>query len=83
MPTPGQARQSAKERVRKLKRALRKVDTKLEIMERRLDKILERDSLVQLPTFDSWLNNWDQFILEVKEMERVIVNVMIIFRLLS
>jgi hypothetical protein len=68
--------------VRKLKRALRKVDTKLEIMERRLDKILERDSLVQRPTFDSWLNNWDQFIVEVKEMERVITNVMIIFRLL-
>lgn len=83
MPTPGQARQSAKERVRKLKRALRKVDTKLEVMERRLDKILERDSLVQLPTFDSWLNNWDGFIDEVKAMERVITNVMIIFRLLS
>ena len=83
MPTPGQARQSAKERVRKLKRALRKVYTKLEVMERRLDKILERDSLVQLPTFDSWLNNWDGFIDEVKAMERVITKVMIIFRLLS
>ncbi len=82
MPTPGERRQAAKERVRKLKRGLRKVDTKLEVMERRLDKILERDTLVQLPTFDSWLTNWDNFIEEIREMERLITNVMIIFRIL-
>lgn len=83
MPTPGEARQAAKERVRKLKRALRKVDTKLEIMERRLDKILERQTLIQINTFDTWLENWDKFIAEIKDMERTITNVMIIFRILS
>lgn len=62
---------------------MRTTDSKLEVLERRLDKLLERDTLIQMPSFDSWLKSWAEFIAEVREMERVITNVMIVFRILQ
>jgi hypothetical protein len=81
--TQGQARQKAKERVRVVRRALRVVDTGLEVMERRLDKLLERKTLITLESFDSLLTNYDGFIGKVQEFEKTLTEVMILFRLLS
>lgn len=82
MATQAQARSRAKERVRVVKRGLKKVDTKLETMERRLDKLLERDTLIQIDSFDSFLKNYDDFIKLVQEFERTLTNVMVVFRLM-
>lgn len=82
MATQAQARQRAKERVRQVKRALKKVDTRLEVMERRLDKLLERETLIQIDSFDSFLKNYDTFIGMVKDFERTLTNVMVVFRLM-
>ena len=81
MATQAQVRSRAKERVRVVKRGLKKVDTRLEIMERRLDKLLERDTLIQIESFDSFLKNFDEFIKLIQELERMITNVMVIFRI--
>lgn len=79
MPTQAQVRTQAKERVRVLKRALKKVDTKLEVLERRADKLLERERLITIDAFESYLKNYDQFIIEIKKYEMTLLNVMVIF----
>lgn len=81
MPTQAVQRARRKEKVRVVKRALRKVDTRLEVMERRLDKILKVEREVSIDSFDSFLKNWDVFVTQVQEFERTLTNVMIIFRL--
>lgn len=82
MATQAAVRTKAKEKVRVIRRSLRKVDTSLEIMERRLDKLLERETLIQIQSFDSFLKQFDQFITLIRDFERTLINVMIIFRLL-
>lgn len=79
MPTQAQIRTKAKERIRIVKRSLRKVDTKLEILERRLNVLLERERLVTIDAFDSFLQNYDKFVDELRQYERTLTNVMIIF----
>lgn len=76
--TEASIRNRAKERVRQVKRALHDVDTKLEICERRLDKMLERKTLIQVPTFESYLKNHDTFIGEVEAYTKKLAEVLII-----
>lgn len=81
MATQAQVRQKAKERVRDLRRGLKPVDTTLEKMDRRLNKLLERETLIQIESFDSLLNDFDSFVKNIQEFERLITNVMIVFRI--
>lgn len=81
MPTQAVQRARRKEKVRVVKRSLRKVDTRLEVMERRLDKILEVEREVSIQSFQSFLDNWDKFVDQIQVFERDLTNVMIIFRL--
>lgn len=83
MATQAQVRQQAKERVRVIKRSLRVVDTSLEVLERRLNKLLERETLITIESFDSFLKNWDQMVTKIQDFERTLTNVMVIFRLFS
>lgn len=83
MPTQAQARQKAKERVRVVKRVLRKADTKIEVLERRLNKLLERDRLITIESFQSFLENYDKFVAELRTFERVLTDVMIIFTMMG
>lgn len=79
MATQAQARQAAKARVRNIKRALRKVDTKLEVMERRLDKLLERERLIQTQGFNSFLEETRDFYELIRSFEATMVATMTIF----
>lgn len=81
MATQAQVRQRAKERVRDLRRGLKPVDTTLEKMDRRLNKLLERETLIQIESFDSLLTDFDSFVKNIQEFERLITNVMIVFRI--
>lgn len=81
MPTQAQVRTKAKERVRIVKRALRRVDTDLEVLERRLNKLLERDRLITIEGFDTFLQNYDKMVVEIRRFETTLLNVMIIFTL--
>lgn len=79
--TQGEARQKAKERVRTVKRSLKAVDTQLEVMERRLNKLLDRKSLITIESFDSLLQNYDTFVGKLHDYEKTLTEVMILFRL--
>lgn len=80
MGTQAQERQRAKERVRQVKRALKVVDTRLEVLERRLDKLLERKTLITIDAWDSYLSNWDSMVEAMRAYERTLTEVMIVFR---
>lgn len=77
--TQAQERQQAKARVRVLKRALKKCDTSLEVLERRLDRLLERERLITIEAFDSYLDNYAAFLENIRENERKMVAVMALF----
>lgn len=76
--TEAQVRNRAKERVRQVKRALHDTDTALEILERRLDKMLERKTLIQVGTFDSYLDAHDNLIERVERYTRTLIDVLTI-----
>jgi len=76
--TEAQIRNRAKERVRQVKRALHDADTSLEVLERRLDKILERKTLVQAGTFESYLQDHDVLIDKVERYTRTLIDVLTI-----
>jgi len=79
MATQAQVRQQAKERVRVVKRSLRVADTRLEVMERRLDKLLDRKTLITVESFDSFLGTMDLFYARVRQFERTVIAVMTVF----
>lgn len=83
MATQAVQRQQRKEKVRVVKRMLRKVDTQLEVMERRLDKMLEVEREVSFQSFESFLQNWDNLVVRIQNFERTLTAVMVIFRLLG
>jgi len=73
-----QIRNRAKERVRQVKRALHKADTSLEITERRLDRMLERKTLIQVGTFASYMVNHDRMIKDIEDYTRKLIDVLVI-----
>jgi hypothetical protein len=77
--TQAQERAQAKERVRVLRRNLKKVDTSLEVLERRLDRLLERERLITLEAFDSYLENYTKFIANIRSNEVAMTAVMALF----
>lgn len=76
MATQAVQRQLARAKVRIIKRSLRTVDTSLEVMERRLNKILETERLVTTASFDSFLKNMDKFYVRVRSFETTVILVM-------
>lgn len=76
--TEAQVRNRAKERVRQVKRALHDADTSLEVLERRLDKMLERKTLIQTNTFETYMKNHDVFIGKIQEYTRTLIDVLTI-----
>ena len=62
-----------------MRRSLKQVDTRLELLDRRLLKLLERDTLITLDSFDSWLKNYDGFYVKIRALELTIVNAMTTF----
>ncbi len=79
MPTQAQQRQVAKTRVRALRASLKIVDTRLEIMERRLDKLLDRKTLITVDSFNSYLENMRAFYAKVRLHELNTLAVMTTF----
>lgn len=79
MPTQAQQRQIAKHRVRVMRGALKLVDTRLEIMERRLNKLLERETLITVGSFDSYLKNMAGFFERIKILEQTTMHAMTTF----
>lgn len=79
MPTQAQQRQIAKHRVRVMRGALKVVDTRLELLDRRLIKLLDRETLITLDSFNTWLKNYDGFYVRIRILEQTIVHAMTTF----
>lgn len=79
MPTQAEVRQLAKRRVRLMRSSLKVVDTRLELMDRRLMKLLDRKTLITVGAFDSFLRQMDGFYARIREFERFVINVMTVF----
>lgn len=79
MPSQAQQRQIAKQRVRVMRSSLKQVDTRLELLDRRLIKLLDRETLITLDSFNSWLKNYDGFYVRVRLLEGTIIHAMTTF----
>ena len=79
MPTQAEVRQQAKRRVRLMRAQLKVVDTRLELMDRRLIKLLDRRTLITVQAFDSFLKMMDGFYARIRMFERFVISVMTTF----
>jgi hypothetical protein len=59
--------------------ALKVVDTRLELLDRRLIKLLDRETLITLDSFNTWLKNYDGFYVRIRILEQTIVHAMTTF----
>lgn len=57
MATQAEIRTQRKNRVRRLRASLRRLDTQHEVLERRLDKMLTVEREISLKSFDSFIKN--------------------------
>lgn len=79
MATQAEVRQQAKARVRKIRAMMKAVDTRHELLDRRLLKLLDRKTLITIDSFDSWLRNYDGYYARIKQLEQHIVAAMTTF----
>jgi len=79
VPTQAQQRQIAKHRVRVMRGALKVVDTRTELLDRRLTKLLDRQTLITIDSFDSWLKHYDGFYTRIRILEQTIIHAMTTF----
>lgn len=79
MPTQAQQRQIAKHRVRVMRGALKVVDTRIELLDRRLIKLLDRQTLITVDSFNTWLKNYDGFYIRIRILEQTIMHAMTTF----
>lgn len=59
--------------------ALKVVDTRIELLDRRLMKLLERQTLITVDSFNTWLKNYDGFYTRIRILEQTIMHAMTTF----
>jgi len=79
VPTQAQIRATRKERVRNVKRSLKRVDTQVEVMQRRLEQLLVVEREVSTKSWDSFLKMYDELYFRLTVLERVFTSVMGLF----
>ena len=79
MATQAEIRTQRKQRVRKLRASLRKLDTQHEVLERRLDKMLTVEREVSLKSFNSFIENKREYDRRLRNFEIVMAAVIGLF----
>lgn len=79
MATQAEIRTMRKNRVRRLRASLRKLDTQHEILERRLDKMLTVEREISFKSFNSFLENKRVYNRKLAAFETVLVATMGLF----
>jgi len=77
--TDAQVRNAREQALRAIRRSERKLDTKIEVMERRLDRAIENKERITFPLLDSVLKDYRDLIRLVKAMETQLTSGTIIF----
>ncbi len=79
MATQAEVRQAAKQRVRRIRAQMKLVDTRHELLDRRLMKLLDRKTLITIDAFDSWLRDYDGYYVRIRMLEGYIIAAMTAF----
>lgn len=79
MPTQAEIRVQRKTRVRRLRASLRKLDTQHEVLERRLDRMLEVEREVSFKSFDSFIKNKRVYDRRLRDFELVMAAIIGLF----
>lgn len=77
--TDTQVRNARSQALRAIRRSQRKLDTRIEVMERRLDRAIENKERVTFVVLDSIIGDYGQFVKIVREVEAQIIDATIIF----
>lgn len=79
MATQAEIRVRRKNRVRRVRASLRKLDTQHEVLERRLDKMLTVEREVSLKSFNSFLMNKREYDRRLRAFETTLMAVIGLF----
>lgn len=74
-----QVRNARVQALRAVRRSQRKLDTRVEVMERRLDRAIENKERVTFVLLDSVISDFSKFVTIVREIESQITDASIIF----
>lgn len=74
-----QVRNARTQALRAVRRSQRKLDTRIEVMERRLDRAIENKERVTFVVLDSIIEDYSMFVKIVREIESQITDAAIIF----
>lgn len=74
-----QVRNARTQALRAVRRSQRKLDTRVEVMERRLDRAIENKERVTFVALDSIISDFAAFVTIVRELESQITDASIIF----
>lgn len=77
--TDAQVRNAREQALRAVRRSERKLDTRIEVMERRLDRSIENKDRITLPLLTSVIEDYRKIITIMRELEGQITDASIIF----
>ena len=81
--TDAQVRSAREQALRSVRRAQRKLDTKIEVMERRLDRSIENKERITFPLLKSVIDDFQSLVSLVRELETKISSATIVFNVTS
>lgn len=79
MATQAEIRQQRKNRVRRLRASLRKLDTQHEVLERRLDKMLTVEREISFKSFNSFIENKREYDRRLRNFELMMAAIIGLF----
>lgn len=77
--TDAGVRRAREQALRATRRAQRKFDSKIEVMERRLDRGIENKSLITIGLMMSIIKDFTDLVVLIRDLERAITDSMIVF----
>lgn len=77
--TDAQVRNAREQALRAVRRSQRKLDTRIEVMERRLDRSIENKERITFPLLRSVIDDFTKVVKHVRLLESMITDATIIF----
>lgn len=74
-------RRAREQALRAVRRSQRKIDTRIEVMERRLDRSIENKERITAIVLRSVIDDYKKMITQVRELEQQLANAAIVFNM--
>ena len=78
MPTPNEVKRDRLNALRMVRKAERAVDTKLEVLERRIYRLLDRKTVIQYDSANAIVPLYEDFVAQIRNLEQAITDFLII-----